>query len=112
MSKTASCRNGYCEPVSPTRGFMRIPSISGMSPSVTTACPTGCWQMQPMVDEKVFGMAAREAGLPVKLRFCFRARRPDALPATSGITRSTFQSRTLWGANVGSCQMDASAPEL
>ena len=32
-------------PVSPTRGFVRLSLIAGVSATVTAACPTGCRQM-------------------------------------------------------------------
>jgi hypothetical protein len=42
-------------PGSPTRAVMQMPSISGVSPSVTSACPTGCWQMLTLPAKRSIG---------------------------------------------------------
>jgi hypothetical protein len=52
MSKTASWRNGYRESGFAGKGFMRMPSIAGVSPPMMPACPIGCWQMLTLADKE------------------------------------------------------------
>jgi len=60
MSKTTSSAMATVCPGSPTRGFMRMSSISGVSPSVTPACRTGCWYMLTPFAKKSIGGVQNE----------------------------------------------------